>query len=206
MTLSLLLVVFAFFFGSIPWGYMIGKLKGVDLRKVGSGNIGATNVLRVIGKKEAIITLLLDISKGLIPVLVVKILPSYGDNLLLIGLVGISSILGHCYTPFLKFKGGKGVATSIGVLLGYMPLAGLITILIWIITFKISKISSVGALVSFAFLPVNVYLLGYSEEVKLFAFLITAIIYLRHIENIKRLLKGTESKIGEKNEKSCDIT
>ncbi len=206
MTLSLLLLVFAFFFGSIPWGYIIGKLKGVDLRKVGSGNIGATNVLRIIGKKEALITLLLDISKGVIPVLVVKMLPSYGDNLLLMGLVGIFSILGHCYTPFLKFKGGKGVATSIGVLLAYMPLAGLITILIWIITFKISKISSVGALISFALLPVNAYLLNYSEEVKLFAFLFTAIIYLRHIQNIKRLLKGTESKIGEKNEKGCDTT
>lgn len=206
MTLSLLLLVFAFFFGSIPWGYIIGKLKGVDLRKVGSGNIGATNVLRIIGKKEALITLLLDISKGVIPVLVVKMLPSYGDNLLLMGLVGIFSILGHCYTPFLRFKGGKGVATSIGVLLAYMPLAGLITILIWIITFKISKISSVGALISFALLPVNVYLLNYPEEVKLFAFLFTAIIYLRHIQNIKRLLKGTESKIGEKNEKGCDTT
>lgn len=206
MTLSLLLLVFAFFFGSIPWGYIIGKLKGVDLRKVGSGNIGATNVLRIIGKKEALITLLLDISKGVIPVLVVKMLPSYGDNLLLMGLVGIFSILGHCYTPFLRFKGGKGVATSIGVLLAYMPLAGLITILIWIITFKISKISSVGALISFALLPVNAYLLNYPEEVKLFAFLFTAIIYLRHIQNIKRLLKGTESKIGEKNEKGCDTT
>lgn len=87
--MSLILFLFAFFFGSIPWGYIIGKLKGIDLRHVGSGNIGTTNVLRAIGKKEALITLLLDISKGAIPVLVVKIIPSYGDNLFLIGLVGI---------------------------------------------------------------------------------------------------------------------
>ncbi|ACI21242.1 MULTISPECIES: glycerol-3-phosphate 1-O-acyltransferase PlsY [Thermodesulfovibrio] len=196
--MSLILFLFAFFFGSIPWGYIIGKLKGIDLRHVGSGNIGTTNVLRAIGKKEALITLLLDISKGAIPVLVVKIIPSYGDNLFLIGLVGIFSILGHCYTPFLKFKGGKGVATSIGVLLAYMPLAGLITILIWIITFKISKISSLSALISFALLPMNVFLLDYPEEIKFFAFLFTTVIYLRHIQNIKRLLKGTELKIGDK--------
>jgi len=196
--MSLILFLFAFFIGSIPWGYIIGKLKGIDLRQVGSGNIGTTNVLRAIGKKEALITLLLDISKGAIPVLVVKIIPSYGDNLFLIGLVGIFSILGHCYTPFLKFKGGKGVATSIGVLLAYMPLAGLITILIWIITFKISKISSLSALISFALLPMNVFLLDYPEEIKFFAFLFTTVIYLRHIQNIKRLLKGTELKIGDK--------
>lgn len=196
--MSLILFLFAFFFGSIPWGYIIGKLKGIDLRHVGSGNIGTTNVLRAIGKKEALITLLLDISKGAIPVLVVKIIPSYGDNLFLIGLVGIFSILGHCYTPFLKFKGGKGVATSIGVLLAYMPLAGLITILIWIITFKISKVSSLSALISFALLPMNVFLLDYPEEIKFFAFLFTTVIYLRHIQNIKRLLKGTELKIGDK--------
>lgn len=194
----LILFLFAFFFGSIPWGYIIGKLKGIDLRQVGSGNIGTTNVLRAIGKKEALITLLLDISKGVIPVLVVKMIPSYGDNLFLIGLTGVFSILGHCYTPFLKFKGGKGVATAIGVLLAYMPLAGLITILIWIITFKISKISSLSALISFALLPINVYLLNYPEEIKLFAFLFTAVIYLRHIQNIKRLLTGSELKIGDK--------
>lgn len=194
----LILFLFAFFFGSIPWGYIIGKLKGIDLRQVGSGNIGTTNVLRAIGKKEALITLLLDISKGVIPVLVVKMIPSYGDNLFLIGLAGVFSILGHCYTPFLKFKGGKGVATAIGVLLAYMPLAGLITILIWIITFKISKISSLSALISFALLPINVYLLNYPEEIKLFAFLFTAVIYLRHIQNIKRLLTGSELKIGDK--------
>lgn len=196
--MNVILVLFGFLLGSIPWGYIIGKLKGVDLRQVGSGNIGATNVLRTIGKKEALITLLLDISKGAVPVLVVRLIPSYAEDLLLMGLVGVFAVLGHCYTPFLRFKGGKGVATTIGVLLAYMPLAGLITIVIWILTFKISKISSLGALISFSLLPVNVYILDYPEETKLFSFLFTAIIYIRHIQNIKRLIRGEELRIGDK--------
>jgi len=195
--MSLIFCIFAFVSGSIPWGYLIGKAKGIDLRKTGSGNIGATNVMRVIGKKEALITLLLDILKGAIPVLIVRLSP-YGENLILLGTVGLLAILGHCFTPFLKFKGGKGVATSIGVLLAYMPLAGLITVIIWIITVKISRISSAGALVSFALLPLNVYITGYPREFLIFAWLFTILIYSRHISNIKRLIKGIEPKIGEK--------
>lgn len=195
--MSLLFCILSFFLGSIPWGYLIGKTKGIDLRKTGSGNIGATNVMRVIGKKEALITLLLDILKGAIPVLVIK-LTSYGNNHILVGTVGICAILGHCFTPFLKFKGGKGVATSIGVLLSYMPLAGALTVLIWIITVKLSRISSLGALVSFALLPLNVILINYPKEFLIFAWLFTILIYTRHISNIKRLIKGEEPKIGEK--------
>lgn len=194
--MSLLLCLFALFFGSIPWGYLIGKSKGIDLRKTGSGNIGATNVLRTIGKKEALATLLLDISKGFIPVLLVPLL--YPEkNLILMGTVGVLAIIGHCFSPFLKFKGGKGVATSIGVILAYTPLAGIITLLLWILTFKLFRISSLGALVSFGLLPLNVYILNYPIEVKVFSVLIMLIIYLRHAANIKRLLKGSEPKIGD---------
>lgn len=193
-----LFYIFAFLFGSIPWGYLIGKLRGIDLRKTGSGNIGATNVLRVIGKKEALATLLLDISKGFIPVILVQLLYPSEKNLILMGTVGIVSILGHCFTPFLKFKGGKGVATSIGVILAYTPIAGLITISIWILTFKIFRISSLGALIAFGLLPLNLYILNYSSEAIILTLLITAIIYFRHIENIKRLFQGKELKIGDK--------
>ncbi|MGB9710412.1 MAG: glycerol-3-phosphate 1-O-acyltransferase PlsY [Thermodesulfovibrio sp.] len=193
--MSALLCIIAFLFGSIPWGYLIGKAKGIDLRKTGSGNIGATNVMRVIGKKQALITLLLDISKGFIPVLIFKI--AITSDPVLLGMAGISAVLGHCFTPFLKFKGGKGVATSIGVLLAYMPLAGFITVFIWIITVKISKISSLGALVCFALLPLNVIIINYPKEFLVFAWLFTILIYSRHISNIKRLIKGTEPRIGE---------
>lgn len=193
-----LICLMAFIFASIPWGYLIGKARGVDLRKTGSGNIGATNVLRTVGKKEALLTLMLDISKGFAPVFIVKLMPSYENDLFFIGIVGICSILGHCYTPFLKFKGGKGVATSVGAILAYTPVVGLVTIFIWIVTFKIFHISSLGALLSFGLLPITVYLLGYSYEVVLFCIIVTSIIYLRHIPNIKRLLKGTEPKMGGK--------
>lgn len=196
--MSFLLCIFAFLFGSIPWGYFIGKAKGIDLRKTGSGNIGATNVLRIIGKKEALATLLLDISKGFIPVLLVQLLYTYEKNLILMGTVGILAIIGHCFTPFLRFKGGKGVATSIGVILAYTPLVGIITLVIWIMIFKFSRISSLSALVSFGLLPLNVYILNYPKEILIFSFLISAIIYLKHITNIKRLLTGTEPKIGDK--------
>lgn len=195
--MSLLFCIFAFFSGSIPWGYLIARAKGIDLTKLGSGNIGATNVMRVIGKKEALLTLALDILKGFIPLFILRLTP-YGENLILLTVAGILAVVGHCFTPFLKFKGGKGVATSMGVLLALMPLASLITLLLWIVTVKISKISSLGALVCFSLLPLTVYLLNYPFELLIFSVLITLIIYSRHFSNIKRLLRGTEPKIGEK--------
>lgn len=195
--MNIIISLFAFIFGSIPWGFIIGKLKGIDLRKTGSGNIGTTNVLRVIGKKEALATLLLDISKGFIPVMLLRLF--YNEStLLLLGFTGIAGILGHCFTPFLKFKGGKGVATSVGVILAFTPLAGLITVVIWLSTFAVFRISSLSALMAFGVLPLVTMILRYPDEVTVFAFIITAIIYLRHLSNIKRLLKGTEAKIGDK--------
>lgn len=195
--MSLFFCFFAFLSGSIPWGYLIGRAKGVDLTKVGSGNIGTTNVMRVIGKKEALLTLVLDILKGFVPVFILRLTP-YGENLILLAVAGILAIIGHCFTPFLRFRGGKGVATSVGVLLAIMPLAGLITVILWAVTVKISRISSLGALVCFSLLPLTVYLLDYPEELLIFSGLITLIIYSRHISNIKRLLGGIEPKIGEK--------
>lgn len=198
--MNILFCIFAFLFGSIPWGYLIGKLKGVDLRRVGSGNIGATNVLRTVGKKEALLTLILDLSKGTVPVLLFRAIYPNEESLFFAGMVGISSILGHCYSPWLKFRGGKGVATSLGVLLAYVPLAGVITIILWILTYKLSKISSLSALVSFTILPGVVIILGYPMEILSLIILITVIIYLRHRENISRLIQGKEQKIRIGNE------
>lgn len=198
--MNILFCIFAFLVGSIPWGYLIGKLKGVDLRRVGSGNIGATNVLRTVGKKEALLTLILDLSKGTVPVLLFRAIYPNEESLFFAGIVGISAILGHCYSPWLKFKGGKGVATSLGVLLAYVPLAGVITIILWILTYKLSKISSLSALVSFTILPGVVIILGYPMEILSLIILITVIIYLRHRENISRLIQGKEQKIRIGNE------
>jgi glycerol-3-phosphate acyltransferase PlsY len=185
----------SFLIGSIPIGLLIARSKGIDLRKVGSGNIGATNVLRAVGKEAALFTLLGDIAKGAVPVAIGKFL---GLGVLDAGILGISAILGHNFSLFLKFKGGKGVATSIGVLLAFSPHVALFTITLWLLTARWTRYSSLSALVAFGLLPLSIYMLDYSKEKMIIAIAITVLIFIRHIANIKRLIQGTESKIGEK--------
>ncbi|MBF0473439.1 MAG: glycerol-3-phosphate 1-O-acyltransferase PlsY, partial [Nitrospirae bacterium] len=142
------LLIFAFLCGSIPSGIIVAKIKGVDLRLVGSGNIGATNVLRGVGKIPALITLIADILKGVVPVLLgihYKIGEPY------IGLMAVSAVLGHDFSIFLKFKGGKGVATSLGVFFIYSPLVGLINVILWLASAVIFRYSSLSALIAFGF-------------------------------------------------------
>jgi acyl phosphate:glycerol-3-phosphate acyltransferase len=190
----ILLAALAFIIGSIPTGLIIARSRGIDIKKIGSGNIGATNVLRTTGKLPAILTLLGDILKGALSVLIARY---FGAGMFYEGVIGLSSILGHNFSLFLKFKGGKGVATSIGVLCIYSPKTALITIIIWVMTVLITRYSSLGALVSFGFLPVNIILLDTKDKLPI-VFLMTVILFIRHIDNVSRLLKGTESKIGRK--------
>lgn len=190
-----LLVLWSFLVGSIPVGLIVAKLKGVDLRKVGSGNIGATNVLRTMGKKPALITLAGDMLKGLIPVFISGYIL---DDPLYSGIVGLAAILGHDFSIFLKFRGGKGVATSIGVILAYSPLVSVLTVLVWIIVVFMTRYSSMGAIVSFMLLPLNIYVFDYSNERFLISIFITLLILFKHRENIGRLLSGREPKIGER--------
>lgn len=189
-----LILIISFFLGSIPFGIIVAKLKGVDLKKVGSRNIGATNVLRTMGKEAAFITLLGDIFKGTLAVFLGEKL---GIGVFYEGLAGISAILGHNFSIFLGFKGGKGVATSIGVLIIYAPQAALITMIIWLVVVIFTRYSSLGALVSFSFLPLNILLFD-TEDKFMVAFLITILIFIRHKDNIKRLMRGTERKIGQR--------
>jgi acyl phosphate:glycerol-3-phosphate acyltransferase len=196
MTKNIILLVLAFVLGSIPFGIITAKVKGVDLKKVGSGNIGATNVLRSLGKWPAILTLLGDILKGTLAVAIGKY---SGVEPLYEGLIGMSAILGHNFSIFLGFRGGKGVATSLGVLFIYIPHVAVITLLIWIVVVLITKYSSLGAIVSFALLPLNVLLTNFQDKTKLFiSVLISFFILIRHQENIKRLIAGTERKIGHR--------
>jgi acyl phosphate:glycerol-3-phosphate acyltransferase len=196
MTKNIILLVLAFVLGSIPFGIITAKVKGVDLKKVGSGNIGATNVLRSLGKWPAILTLLGDILKGTLAVAIGKY---SGVEPLYEGLIGMSAILGHNFSIFLGFRGGKGVATSLGVLFIYIPHVAVITLLIWIVVVLITKYSSLGAIVSFALLPLNVLLINFQDKTKLFiSVLISFFILIRHQENIKRLIAGTERKIGHR--------
>lgn len=190
-----LLVLWSFLMGSIPVGLIVAKLKGVDLRKVGSGNIGATNVLRTMGKRPALITVAGDMLKGLIPVFISGYIL---DDPLYSGIVGLAAILGHDFSIFLKFRGGKGVATSIGVILAYSPLVSVLTVLVWIIVVFMTRYSSMGAIVSFMLLPLNIYVFDYSNERFLISIFITLLILFKHRENIGRLLSGREPKIGER--------
>jgi acyl phosphate:glycerol-3-phosphate acyltransferase len=190
----ILLIITAFILGSVPFGIIIARAKGVDLKKIGSGNIGATNVLRSLGKLPAVLTLLGDILKGTLAVAIGRF---FGVGSLYEGLIGFSAILGHNFSIFLGFKGGKGVATSLGVLGLYSPPVALLTLIIWVMIVFLTKYSSLGALVSFGLLPINILLFDDKEKVYI-AMLITCLIFMRHIDNIQRLVKGTERRIGQR--------
>jgi len=185
----------AFLLGSVPVGLLVSRARGIDIRKHGSGNIGATNVLRTVGKKEALFTLVGDIMKGFVPVIAARLVL---DDLFSAGLVGLAAIAGHDFSIFLKLRGGKGVATSIGVLLAYAPVAGVTVVAIWVLTFYISRISSLSALVAFVCLPVISFFIDNSEGKFLISCIITALIVLRHRGNIRRLLSGEEGGMGRK--------
>lgn len=188
------LSIAAFLLGSIPIGPIIAKSRGVDLQKSGSGNIGATNVLRTAGKLPALFTLIGDFAKGVAVVL----LAGYFDlGTWYQGVMGIIAILGHNFSIFLKFKGGKGVATSLGVLSIYAPLAALVTIIIWLLTVALTRYSSLGAVISFCSLPLIIFLLDAKEKLPI-AIIISIILLVRHKDNISRLIAGTESRIGRK--------
>jgi glycerol-3-phosphate acyltransferase PlsY len=190
----ILLFIVSFILGSIPFGIIIAKAKGVDLKKVGSRNIGATNVLRSLGKWPAALTLLGDVLKGTAAIAIGRY---FGVEPVYEGFVGLSAILGHNFSIFLGFRGGKGVATSLGVLGIYSPQTALFTFIIWLLVVMFTKYSSLGALVSFGLLPINVLLFDSKE--KLFtAILITILIFMRHKDNIQRFIKGTERRMGQR--------
>lgn len=194
--------------GSIPFGLILTKvIAKKDVRTIGSGNIGATNVLRAAGKKVAFFTLLLDASKAAFPVLIFIGIPSFQDSppeLLPYNYefsyalwFGLFAILGHCFPVWLKFKGGKGVATTLGALLAAVPYAGLAACATWLLMAFIFKYSSLSALIAVAAAPL-VTLLVYGSAPAFLCFFITLLVWAQHADNIKRLLNGTEPKIGEK--------
>ncbi len=187
-----LLIPAAYIIGSVPFGILVARTRGIDLQKAGSGNIGATNVLRTIGKGPAVVTLLGDSLKGLAAVSLCRVLIG-GD--LWEGVIGITAILGHMHSIFLCFRGGKGVATGFGVLAIYSPLSALILITVWILTVLVTRYSSLAAIAAFLSLPLVFILLGDSGIKISFAIVLTFLIILKHRDNIKRLFEGTETKI-----------
>src|SRR5271166_4940988 len=190
----LLAFVFGYLCGSIPFGILLTKLAGTpDLRSIGSGNIGATNVLRTGRKGLAAATLLLDALKGTAAVIIAGSIG--GPNAAM--LAGLGAFVGHLFPVWLKFKGGKGVAVYIGILLGLFWPAALVFCVIWLTTAFVTRYSSLSALVASFVTPLFLLWFGYSALASLFAVL-TLLLFYMHRANIKRLQAGTEGKIGEK--------
>ncbi|HKY07333.1 MAG TPA: glycerol-3-phosphate 1-O-acyltransferase PlsY [Candidatus Binatia bacterium] len=189
----ILLTTAAYILGSIPSGFIVGRLAGVDVRQTGSGNIGATNVARVLGKGRGLLTLLADTAKGFVPVFVGRWLGLSDAGL---ALVGSAAFLGHLYPIFLKFHGGKGVATAFGVLLAATPLATLIVMPLFGLAVLISKKISMGSMTGALIAPVAAWAFSYSGEFIVLSAFLGAMIVLRHRDNIRRLLAGTEPSFG----------
>ncbi|MCZ7481925.1 glycerol-3-phosphate 1-O-acyltransferase PlsY [Rhizobium rhizogenes] len=189
-----LAALIGYLLGSIPFGLVLTRMAGLgDVRKIGSGNIGATNVLRTGNKKLAAATLLLDALKGTAAVLVANALWGYEASLV----AGFFAFLGHLFPVWLGFKGGKGVAVYIGVLLGAAPLMMLAFALIWLATAFITRYSSLSALLAMLIIPVALWVVG-PEKTAMLVTLLSVISWWKHRENIARLLAGTESRIGQK--------
>jgi len=183
--------VVAYLCGSIPTGVLLTRRLGIDIRSTGSGNVGATNVARSAGKKVGLLTLLGDAFKGLIPVVVVRML---GLGEVTLASAAVAALLGHIFSPFLQFSGGKGVATGFGVFLGMAPLAVFIALVTFITIFAASRIVSLASIVATAVLPALLIWLAYPAMYIWAGMVIAGLVIARHKENIIRLLRGEESK------------
>lgn len=191
-----LLVPLAYLLGSLSTAVLVSRLFGLpDPREQGSKNPGATNVLRLGGKKAAAITLLGDAAKGLIPVLLAQ---SLGAEDLVVGAVGLAAFVGHLLPVFFRLKGGKGVATALGVLTGFSGWVGLAVLATWVATALLSRISSLSALVAAALAPAYVWLIARSDVLAGATIIMSVLLVVRHRGNIQRLLRGEESRIGQK--------
>ncbi len=185
------LLIFAYLLGSISSAILLSKIMGFqDPRSEGSKNPGATNVLRIAGKKAAFLTLMGDCLKGLIPVLVARLV---SDDHLVVALSAFAAFLGHCFPVFFNFRGGKGVATAIAATIGYNWIIGTIIIAIWLLFAKVFKISSLAAIFAFCALPPLILWFEQSLIVSAVFLAISLILVWRHKRNIQRLIQGTES-------------
>lgn len=181
--------------GSIPFGLTLSYLFGYgDIRKIGSGNIGATNVLRTGNKLLAFITLILDSGKGAAAVLIVDYFSSYDAAMV----AGIAAIIGHMFPVWLKFKGGKGVATTLGTLIALAPVAGIAVCLVWLFTALVFRYSSLAALIALLAAPFAAHIIYDDSKLAGISSFIAVLVWIKHRANIKRLVKGEEPKIGKK--------
>jgi len=196
-----LLIVLCYLLGSIPFGYIIVKLtKGVDVRQLGSHSTGATNVLRASGKTASVVVLLLDVFKGYLAVGLANYFTlSPGTVDLAKIIAAFSVIIGHSWPVFLNFRGGKSVATGFGAFLGIMPVPAIISLAVFIIIVAITGFVSLGSIIAVSLMPVYCISYGKQPSFILIALIIALVIIIRHKNNIKRLISGTENKIGNRN-------
>jgi len=200
--------VAAYLLGSLPTGYLLGKAKGIDIRTTGSGNIGATNVFRALGKTAGLVVLLVDAAKGflacwLLAPTAAELVQSHtgGQPMSLEWLkivAGVSAILGHNYTCWLGFKGGKGVATTAGVLLGLFPKAFPIALAVWLLVLALSRYVALASIAAAVALPFAVWFCGAGRNLTVLAALLGLLAIYKHRSNIQRLCHGTEHRIGRK--------
>lgn len=193
---ALILVCTAYLVGSIPFGLLVSRaLARVDIRRHGSGNIGTANVLRLVGKRAAALTLLGDLLKGFLPVLAAL---SLGASELWVVGVGLAAVLGHNWPVYLRFAGGKGVATSFGALLAMTPLPALLGLLTWMAVVLIFRYTSLAALAASVCIPPVILFLTGAGPYLAFSLLAALLIFVRHRDNIKRLWAGTEHRVGQR--------
>jgi len=200
MLIYLIIIIIAYLLGNISTSYIVAKrLAGVDIRTQGSGNAGSTNVLRTLGKKAGALTFIGDVLKGLIAVLLARLI-AYGahmDQGICAYFAVVAVVLGHNYPAFLGFKGGKGVATSLGSMLGMNPLVAIICLGFFIIVVAITKYVSLGSILGIGLSPI-IMLINHNTKGFLVTLILTISVAITHKENIKRLINGTERKIGKK--------
>ena len=198
----------AYLLGSLPTGYITGRLVGVDIRKVGSGNVGATNVTRVLGKRFGYPVFLVDFAKGLAAVMLAVIMAKAAQSSaqfvdLCAGIGAICSLMGHSYSIWLGFRGGKGVATLMGALFGINWITALIVCVVWIVVFEATRYVSLASIAAAVALPIAVAIMLFLKELPTpiplyFSFCLGAIVVLRHRSNLSRLVKGTEPRFVRK--------
>jgi len=191
-----LALIVSFFVGAIPFGVIIGNICGVDVRSVGSGNIGATNVWRALGPKWGAISFSLDVLKGVAGPFIARMLVG-GDAHVAIAACGVLAVLGHTFSPFLKFKGGKGIATSLGAMLGMMPIVGLLIFAIWGVFLGITRMVSAASVISCVALPILAFVLHAPAPFIIVAALMSLVAFVKHIPNLKRIVAGVEPKVGK---------
>ncbi len=193
---DLSLVFIAYLVGSIPFGLLISQAVGrLDIRRFGSGNIGTANVLRIVGKKAAVLTLVGDLLKGFLPALAAVLL---GGSELLVAGVGMAAVLGHNWSIYLRFAGGKGVATSFGALLAMTPLPALLGLLVWFGVLLVFRYTSLAAMAACVCIPPVIFFSTGFGPYWTFSLLVALLIFIRHRDNIKRLWAGTEYRVGQR--------